>query len=262
MPKKPQVAPYSGAMLASVARSASVRPARPGPKIRRTADHAVLAQHVGGGQHEVGGGDAFLQLAGELEADDFGDQHRDRLAEHRGFGLDAAHAPAQHAQAVDHGGVAVGADAGVGIGTSCRPGLAGPHRLREVFEVDLVADAGARGHGVEVVERLGAPLEEVVALAVALVFDLDVLFERLGVAEFVDHDRVVDDQVDGHQRVDLAGVAAQLGDRVAHRGKVDHAGHAGEVLQQHARRAVLDLVRDRWGSSASRPPPSRRRWKR
>ena len=30
--KKPQVAPYSGAMLPMVARSAIVRPARPGPK--------------------------------------------------------------------------------------------------------------------------------------------------------------------------------------------------------------------------------------
>jgi len=28
-----------------------------------------------------------------------------RLAEHDGFGFDAAHAPAHHAEAVDHGGV-------------------------------------------------------------------------------------------------------------------------------------------------------------
>jgi hypothetical protein len=76
----------------------------------------MLAQHVGRGQHEVGRGHAFLEAAGELEADHFGDQHRDGLTQHRGFGLDAAHAPAQHAKAVDHGGVAVGADAGVGIG--------------------------------------------------------------------------------------------------------------------------------------------------
>jgi hypothetical protein len=54
--------------------------------------------------------------AGQLEADDFGDQHRNRLAEHRRFRLDAADAPAEHAEAVDHRGVAVGADAGVGIG--------------------------------------------------------------------------------------------------------------------------------------------------
>jgi hypothetical protein len=59
-----------------------------------------------------------LQLAGELEADDFGDQHGLRLAEHGGLGLDAADAPAEHAEAVDHGGVAVGADQRVGIGES------------------------------------------------------------------------------------------------------------------------------------------------
>ena len=51
----------------------------------------------------------------------------------------------------------------------------GPHRLRQVFEVDLMADAGAGRHDAEVLERALAPLEEVVALAVALVFELDVL---------------------------------------------------------------------------------------
>ncbi len=69
------------------------------------AHHAFLAQHLGHGQHQVGGRDALAQLAGELEADHFRDQHRYWLAEHGGFRLDAAHAPAEHAQAVDHGGV-------------------------------------------------------------------------------------------------------------------------------------------------------------
>ena len=51
-----------------------------------------------------------------LEADHLGEQHRHRLAEHRRLGLDAADAPAEHGEAVDHGGVAVGADQRVGIG--------------------------------------------------------------------------------------------------------------------------------------------------
>ena len=83
------------------------------------ADHALLAQHLGDGEHEVGGGHAFAQLAGQPEADHFGDQHRDRLAEHRRLRLDAADAPAEHGEAVDHGGVAVGADQRVGIGDGC-----------------------------------------------------------------------------------------------------------------------------------------------
>ena len=73
------------------------------------------AEHFGDAQGEVGGGDALGELAVEVDADDFRDEEGDRLAEHAGFGLDAAHAPADDAEAVDHGGVGVGADEGVGV---------------------------------------------------------------------------------------------------------------------------------------------------
>jgi hypothetical protein len=56
-----------------------------------------------------------------------------------------------------------------------------------------------------------APAQELVALAVALIFDVDVLLKRLGRAELVDHHGVVDDEVDGDERVDLLRIAAELG---------------------------------------------------
>ncbi len=207
---------------------------------------AQLAQHLRHGEHEVGRGAALLELAGQLEADDRGQQHRERLAEHHGLGLDAADAPAEHRQRVDHGGVGIRTHQRVGIGH--RHGLAvllllpRPHGLAEVFEVDLVADAGAGRHHAEVRERVLAPAQEPVALAVALVFELDVVAEGLGGAELVDDDRVVDDEVDGDQRVDLLDLAAELAHGVAHGGEVDHRRHAGEVLHQHARRAERDLT--------------------
>ena len=80
------------------------------------ADDAFFAQHLGDGENEIGGGRAFAELAVQLEADDFGNQHRGRLAEHGGFGFDAADAPAEDAEPVDHGGVRIGADHGIGIG--------------------------------------------------------------------------------------------------------------------------------------------------
>ena len=113
-----------------------------------------------------------------------------------------------------------------------------------MLEVDLVADAGSRRHDLEIVERAAAPLEEFVALAVAGIFELDVAVERLGSAELVDHHAVVDDEVDRDQRIDLLRVAAELLHRVAHCGEVDDRRNAGEVLHQHARRAVLDLAGD------------------
>ncbi len=206
-------------------------------------DHALLAQHLRHGQHEVGRGDALLEPAGELEADHLGDQHRLRLAEHGRLRLDAADAPAEHGEAVDHGGVAVGADQRIGIGDGGAVGhRVGPHRLRQIFEVDLVADAGAGRHHAEVLERALAPLEEVVAFAVALVFQRHVLGERFRRAELVDDDRMIDDEIDGHQRIDLLRVAAECGHAVAHRGEVDDRGNAGEVLHQHARRAKADFL--------------------
>ena len=60
-------------------------------------DHALFAQHLRDGQHQIGRGHAFVQFAGQLETDDFGNQHRHWLAQHRGFGFDAADAPAQNA---------------------------------------------------------------------------------------------------------------------------------------------------------------------
>ena len=105
-----------------------------------------------------------------------------------------------------------------------------------------MADAGARRHDAEVGEGALPPFQELVALAVALVFALDIELEGARVAEFVHHDRVVDDEIDGVQRVDLLRVAAERDHGVAHRGEVHHRRDAGEVLHQHAGRAVGDLA--------------------
>ena len=201
------------------------------------ADHAVLAQHVGDREHDVGRGDAGGDRAGQLEADDLGDEHRDGLAEHGRLGLDAAYAPAEHAEAVDHRGVRVGADAGVGVGAEDAVDHAGEGDLREVLDVHLVHDAGAGRHDLEVVESCLAPAEELVALAVALVLDLDVALEGVLGAEEVGDDGVVDDHLGRSERVDLLGVAAEHSDGLAHGGEVDDAGHTREVLHDDSRRA-------------------------
>jgi hypothetical protein len=209
------------------------------------ADHAALAQHLGDGEHEVGGGGALGQLTGQLEAEHLRDQHRHRLAEHRRLGLDAADAPAEHAEAVDHRGVRVGPDERVGIGLlrALVCGLVGrEHDAREVLEVDLVDDPGVRRHDREVVEAVLPPAQERVALLVALELALGVDPERVAGAEGVDLHGVVDDQLGGHERVDRRGVALVVGDRVAHGGEVDHGGHAREVLHHHARGGEGDLL--------------------
>ena len=103
-------------------------------------------------------------------------------------------------------------------------------------------------------KRLLAPAQERVALAVALELELDVAGEGAAGAEDVDLHRVVDDELDRDQRVDLRRVAAEVGHRVAHRREVDDGRDAGEVLEQDARgRKEIS----RLGSSAGDPAGDR-----
>src|SRR5471032_871063 len=211
------------------------------------ADDFFFAQQFGDGQYQVGCGAAFAQRAGQVHADHVRGQEVDWLAQHAGFRLDAAHAPADYADAVDHGGVRVGADQGVRV-VDAVSGLV--HAARQVFQVDLVDDAEARRHDAEGVEGLHAPFHELVALVVAREFQLHVQVQRAFFTEVIDGDRVVDHQVDRHQRLDLFRVDAHLVGHVAHRGQVGQQRHAGEVLQHDARHYERDLV----GAIAGRRP--------
>ena len=161
------VAPYSGDMLPSVARSAIVRNSRPGPKNSTNLPTTPsFAQALGDRQHQVGRGRAFGQAVDQPEADDLGNQHRDRLAEHRGLRLDAADAPAHHAKPVHHRRVRVGADERVGIGQRAAVSGFREDHAREVLEIDLMDDAGVGRNDAEILEGLLPPAQEHVALAV------------------------------------------------------------------------------------------------
>ncbi len=205
------------------------------------ADHTVLAEHVGDREHDVGGGHTGGDLTGELETEDARNEHRDRLAEHRGLRFDAAHTPAEHAEAVDHRRVRVGADERVGVGAGDAVDLAGHDDAGQVLDVDLVDDAHTGRDDLEVVEGGLAPAQELVALTVALVLDVHVALDGVFEAEGVDLHGVVDDKLSRGERVDLRRIAAEVLDGLAHGGEVDDAGHTGEVLHDDACRGELDL---------------------
>ena len=205
--------------------------------------YALPAQHLGDREHEIGGGSSSPQAAAEPEADHFRNQHRDRLSEHGGFRLNAAYAPAQHAQTIDHRSVRVRANQGIRI--SLAHAIAGDvkHDAAQELQVDLVHDAGVRRHHFEIAERALAPAQERVALAVAFELDAIVGCQCLGGAVFVHLYGMVDDQLGGRQRIDLLGVAAESRDGFTHRGQVDHAGDAGKILHDHAGGSEGNLVR-------------------
>ena len=204
-------------------------------KFDEFSDDAFLAQHLRDGEDEVGGRGAFGQAAVQLEADDRGNQHRERLAEHGGLRFDTANAPADDAEAVDHGGVRIGADERIGESDALAVLFFAEDDAREIFEIHLMADAGVRRDDLEILQGLLSPAQEGVALDVALHFETGVEGESVRGAEFVHLHGMVDDQLGGEQGIDFLRIAAELADGVAHGGEVDDGGHAGEILQQHAR---------------------------
>ena len=111
----------------------------------------------------------------------------------------------------------------------------GADDAREIFEIDLVADARVWRDDAEILECGLAPAKEGVALDVALEFEFGVEAERLRGAEIIDLHGVVDDEFGGKERIDALGVAAHVFDRVAHGGEIDDGGDAGEVLEEDAR---------------------------
>src|SRR5438094_467686 len=78
------------------------------------------------------------------------------------------------------------------------------HARREVFEVDLVHDSHPGRHDLQAMECAHPPLEEFVPGAIAGELDAHVQLERVRYFGEVHLHRVIDHQVDRHQRLDQA----------------------------------------------------------
>ena len=213
------------------------------------------AQHLGHDQHQVGRGRPARQRPVEPDADDVGHRLVERLAEQDRLRLDAAHAIAEDAEAIDHRRVRIGADERVGVGDPASLAVigVGDHGGQEL-EVDLVDDPRPRGHDPQVAESGLRPAQQLIALAVAVVLALDIEGERAGRPELVDLDRVIDDEVGRDERIDLGRVAAEVGHRITHDRQVDDRRDAGEVLEEDPGRHERDL---RLGRRAGAPRQER-----
>ena len=183
------------------------------------------------------------QLAGQFEAHNGRQQHRYRLAEHAGFGFNSADAPADDAEPADHRCVRIGADAGVGISFDDSVGiLAGEDDRGQIFEVHLMHDSGTGRHRAEVAERFLRPAEQRVTLAIALVFEHHVQSESVLRGVGIDLHGVIDDEVAGDQGIRELRIGAQFLKSIAHGGEIDDAGDSGEVLEDDAGGAIVDVL--------------------
>ena len=206
------------------------------------ADYSVFSKPFRDGEHEVGGRRAFQHPARETKPEDRRDQHRDRLAEHRGLGFDAANTPTDHAKPVDHGGMRIGAHQRVWIGDGAVGPIGRYHDSGEILQIHLVNDAGIGRHDPEVPKRVLPPAKKRVTLLIARELELGVQFEGIRLSEVIHLHRVVDDELHRLERVDTIGIAAEAQNPITHGGEIHDGRHPGKVLKQNPRRRKRNFL--------------------
>ena len=202
-------------------------------ELQISTHHALAAQKFGQRQHQVGTGNARLQLAAQLDPDNFGQTHHRRIAEHYVLGFQSTHTNGDDAQRINHGRVAIGTHTGIRKGNA----ITHLHHRRHFLQVDLMHDAVARRNHINVVERRLGPVDEVEAIFVAAVFYCPVLGESVRLeAGVLDGQRVIDNQLGRYHRIDLGRITALLGDNIAQPGQIHQRGLAQNVVAYHTRR--------------------------
>lgn len=210
-------------------------------KFDKFADDLRRAENFRHAERKIRGEHAFRERSREVHADNFRRLEANRLSEHSCFRLDAADAPADDADAVDHCRVRVRSDDGIRVENRSRGRFFFKNNAREIFQIHLVADPDGGRHDGKRFERALPPLEQFVALGVAGKILFDVFAKRVGRSRVVDLHGVVDDHIHRHERLDERGIASELGDGIAHRGEVNKQRHARQILQKHARDGKRDF---------------------
>ena len=171
-----------------------------------------------------------------------GGQHGNRLAEHGRLGLDSTNAPAKHTDTVDHCGVGIRADHGIGKGVQLTALFLAEYNPGQVFEVDLVDNSGVRGNDLEVGEGLLPPAQEGIAFLVAVELQLGVDIHGVEFSMSVNLYRVINHQFGRRERVDSGRITAEVAHGIAHGRQIDDSGHPGEILQQDPRRRKSNFL--------------------
>src|SRR5438094_6189230 len=96
-------------------------------------------------------------------------------------------------------------------------------------------DADSRRNELESLESLLTPLEKLVTLAIALELHVQIKFQRARRTEEIDLHRVIDNQIDRHERLDDIRVTSEPLHSAAHRRMMNNQRNSGEVLQKHER---------------------------
>lgn len=196
-------------------------------ELNKLANDSTLTEHLHDSESQISGSGLLGELSGKSESDNLGKYHGDGLSEHDSLSFDTTDTPSGNTETVNHSSVGIGSDDGVRV----EEVVSVHDDTSEVLQVDLMDDTRARRDNLEVVEGLGSPLQELEALSVSLEFHLFVDSSSISCAGLVDLDGVINDEVNGHEGVNLGGVSTEALHGVSHGSEIDDSRDTSEVLE-------------------------------
>lgn len=191
------------------------------------ANNTALSEHLDASEDEICGSCMLGQFAVKVETNNLRKDHGNCLAKHDSFSLNSTNTPSGDTETIDHSGVRVSADNGVGV----EHVVAVEDNTGEILEVDLMDNTRAWRNNLEIVEGLGAPLKELESFPIS--GELELLVDGSGFrnTSSINLHGVIDDEIDGAERVDLARVASKTVHSVTHGSKINDGGNTGKILQ-------------------------------
>mmetsp|Transcript_413 Transcript_413/g.467 ORF Transcript_413/g.467 Transcript_413/m.467 type:complete len:363 (-) Transcript_413:119-1207(-) len=200
-------------------------------------NNTTLSEHLSAGQNQIGSSGSGRQLTSEIETNNLRQDHGDGLSEHDSFGFDTSNSPSGNTETVDHGGVTVSTDQGIGI----QEVFVIENNSGKIFQVDLMDDTRSGRNDQEVIESVLAPFQEFESLIVSIEFDFFVLQVSIFGSGVINLDGVIDDQIDRAGGVNLIGISTQSGGGISHGGQIDDGGDTSEILQDNSSRLEGDF---------------------
>ena len=207
-------------------------------KFHKFSNHAKLTQHLNNAQHKIRRRRPFLHLSGNLKSNHFRNKHRNRLPQHRGLGFNPANTPTKHRQPIHHRRMRVRPNQRIRINHP----ILFPHSLRDIFQIHLMANPRPRRHNAKILKRPLPPFQKLVTLAIALELPLHIRLKRLRRPKFIHHHRMVNHQINRHNRINLLRIAPKALHRLPHRRQIHHGRHTRKILHQHTGRAIRNLM--------------------
>jgi len=191
------------------------------------ADDTLLSEHFSDGQDQISGGGGLGKFTSELETNNLGQDHGDRLTKHGGFTFDTTNTPGNNTKTVNHGGVGVSSDKGIRVEGS----VAIEDDSGKIFKIDLMDDTRSGRNNQEVVEGILSPLQEFESFVVSLEFHLFVLFKGIGGSGKIDLDGVINNEIDRAKGINLIRASSESDHSISHGSKINNGRDTSEILK-------------------------------